>query len=195
MGKSKPYTGPRKRCPKCGHNKPATTRFFSPVQSRQGRTGLQSWCRTCCTNYKKLKYRINPVDSKAYSKACQETYRLKHPERILYNGAKGRAKKHNHIFKLKIEDIIIPKVCPYFGIPLVVELNRSGPVDNAPTIDRIDATKGYTKDNIEVISWRANIIKSFGTAEEHEKIAARMRQLEVSNRKPPIPSRVRGKLS
>ena len=47
----------------------------------------------------------------------------------------------------------------------------------SPSIDRIDSTKGYTKDNIQIISWRANRIKNDSTPEELMQIATYMRNL------------------
>ena len=38
--------------------------------------------------------------------------------------------------------------------------------DNSPSLDRIDSSKGYTPDNVWVISRRANIIKHDATLEE-----------------------------
>ena len=37
---------------------------------------------------------------------------------------------------------------------------------NAPSIDRIDNSKGYTKENIMVVSNRANMIKNNATIDE-----------------------------
>jgi len=43
--------------------------------------------------------------------------------------------------------------------------------DCLPTVDRIDSSKPYEIGNIAIISWKANIIKNSGTAEEHRRIA------------------------
>lgn len=40
-----------------------------------------------------------------------------------------------------------------------------------PSLDKIIPEKGYTKGNVAVICYRCNVIKSFGTAEEHRRIA------------------------
>jgi hypothetical protein len=93
---------------------------------------------------------------------------------VLCSCAKQRAKRFNLPFNLKPSDIIIPKRCPVLGIELKkadIKMN-----DFSPTLDRIDPLKGYTKDNICVISNRANRIKSDGTIEEHEKIISYMRE-------------------
>jgi hypothetical protein len=72
----------------------------------------------------------------------------------------------------------IPDYCPMLGIPL----NYDGTgiegdwsrKDNSPSLDRIDSSKGYTKGNIHVISWRANRIKNDSTPEELMQIAKYM---------------------
>lgn len=46
---------------------------------------------------------------------------------------------------------------------------------DAPSIDRFDSSKGYTLDNINLICWRCNNLKSDATARELETIAAWMR--------------------
>lgn len=59
------------------------------------------------------------------------------------------------------EDIIIPTHCPYLGIKL-----GSGDRWTKPSLDRIDPTKGYVKDNVEVISLKANTMKNNASASE-----------------------------
>lgn len=67
-------------------------------------------------------------------------------------------------FNLSVEDIIIPDVCPVLGIPIVS--GGGGFSFNSPSIDRIDPNKGYTADNIQINSWRANKLKSDASFEE-----------------------------
>ena len=84
---------------------------------------------------------------------------------------KKRAKqKGKWEFTLSIEDIPeIPEYCPVLGIK--IEASKvSGPLDSSPSLDRIDATKGYIPGNVQIISNRANRIKADATAEELEKV-------------------------
>ncbi len=83
--------------------------------------------------------------------------------------AKYRAKKRGLVCTLEKADIVIPAVCPLLGIPIFTGGPRMG--DNAPSIDRLDATVGYTRENSWVISWRANRIKDQATPIELRLIA------------------------
>ena len=94
-----------------------------------------------------------------------------------YNRAKQRAKKLGVRFDLKLEDIQIPKFCPVLGIELKPNKEMSG--DSSPSVDRIHPERGYVKGNIQIISQRANQIKSDSTIEELEKLLNHMRQFEV----------------
>ena len=87
---------------------------------------------------------------------------------------KFRAKRYNAIrigweWTIDFGDLDWPTHCPILGI----ELDYFTPVaqENSPSFDQIDASKGYVKGNVHIISWRANRIKNNGTAEEHRKIA------------------------
>ena len=94
---------------------------------------------------------------------------------ILIYGAKQRAKRSNILFNLSKEDIVIPDTCPVLGIPIERYTKKRGAgtrnsKENSPSIDRIDNQKGYTKDNIVVVSFRANRLKSDAAIDEIEKI-------------------------
>lgn len=96
------------------------------------------------------------------------------PRPYLFRTAKRRALAKSREFTITVDDIIIPTHCPYLGLELVT-LSPGGPHHNSMTIDRIDSTLGYTKENIEVISYRANTLKKDGTIEELEAIVNRMK--------------------
>jgi hypothetical protein len=93
----------------------------------------------------------------------------------LFEYARRRAKDKNREFNISISDVVIPNRCPILGIKIIKQWglsqqNNSSRANN-PTLDRLDSSKGYIKGNIEVISYRANILKKDGTSLEHEQIA------------------------
>ena len=92
----------------------------------------------------------------------------------LYYSAKIRAKKTGLKFSITIEDIKIPKLCPILGIELDSRLgisNNRKPRYNAPSIDRINSSLGYIKNNVIIMSYKANVLKKDGTSDEHIKIS------------------------
>lgn len=98
-------------------------------------------------------------------KTYQERYEEKGgPEKYMLIHCRARAKRKGIEFSIEISDIIIPAVCPYFGTPLLTERGRS--LSNRASLDRIDNTKGYVKGNIQVISQKANLLKSDRTIDE-----------------------------
>ena len=110
-------------------------------------------------------------------------WRTKNPSRYLYNQAKHRSRKRNIFFDLTPEDIVIPEYCPVLGIPLMMGKGiKSGPTHNSPSIDRIDPKKGYTPDNIRVISWRANSLKSDGTLKELQVLVEDLSRLSQAGK-------------
>lgn len=93
----------------------------------------------------------------------------------LFQACRGSAKKRNLEFNISIEDIIIPSHCPYLGIELTNILGE-GQVQSNASVDRIDSSKGYIKDNIQVISLRANILK--GNSNIEQLLLNRIKELE-----------------
>jgi hypothetical protein len=86
----------------------------------------------------------------------------------IFYAAKKRAKKKKITFDLVKEDIVIPIYCPILHVELI--RNSIHDKDFSPSLDRIDSDKGYLKDNIAVISLRANRIKNDATLEELRKL-------------------------
>jgi hypothetical protein len=95
--------------------------------------------------------------------------KFKSPERILHSAAKSRAKMQNVPFNLLFEDIVIPKFCPILEIPLAIGTGGN-PTINSPSLDKIIPELGYVKDNIQVISHKANTIKNNATLEDLIKV-------------------------
>jgi len=81
---------------------------------------------------------------------------------------------------VKLLEEVAPDRCPVLGIELCYTNSRVS--DDSPSVDRVDQSKGYTPDNIRVVSWRVNRLKGDASADELEKIAAWMRQHEASIR-------------
>lgn len=94
--------------------------------------------------------------------------RKKNPLYSSYMSAQNRARKRGLEFTLKFEDLIVPEHCPVLGMKL--EHSTGGHADNSPSLDRVDNSKGYTQDNVRIISRRANCLKNDATLEELEAI-------------------------
>ncbi|CAB4222408.1 hypothetical protein UFOVP1655_96 [uncultured Caudovirales phage] len=90
--------------------------------------------------------------------------------RELYSKLKNSAKKRSIEFDLTIHDLYmidLPISCPVLGIPLRWNIGEAK--DDSYSFDRIDSSKGYTFDNLEVISFKANRCKNNLTEEEMKK--------------------------
>lgn len=101
----------------------------------------------------------------------QTTHLTKKDFKLLWSQLKASANKRGIPFELvptDIDEIGIPITCPVLGIPLF--FHRDKVEDDSISFDRIDSTKGYTVDNLIVISYRANKLKSNGTLDEFKKL-------------------------
>jgi len=88
--------------------------------------------------------------------------------RLLYKNIKSRCKRIGKEFSIELEDITIPEKCPVFGFDLKREDKQTWMC--APSVDRIDSSKGYIKGNVTVVSRRANILKRDATIGELEQL-------------------------
>lgn len=139
--------------------------FYLAKDSETGKQRFKAWCKKCVyINHRKWA-RKNKKKVNLYNKSRRDDNK----EKFILSEIKNRAKSNGLEFDLEIEDIIIPNLCPILGIE--IDKTNQKRMDNSPSIDRIDNSRGYTKDNIIIISWRANNIKSDATIEELIKIA------------------------
>ena len=89
----------------------------------------------------------------------------------LYNNLKASAKKRGILFDLKItdiDDIGIPLTCPVLGFPIY--FHRGHSQYDSVSFDRINSSEGYTKDNLTIISFRANQLKSNASLDEMQRL-------------------------
>lgn len=165
-----------KRCCACHVDKPISD--FSLNNSAKDK--LQYRCRTCDVEYQAKRRNKNKEKFAEYSRQYQKARRQNFGYRLqmLLNASKQRAKEKGREHSISVADVedIYPAdgLCPIFGLKL--EFNEAGFRDSSPSIDRIDSTKGYTVDNIQVISWKANRIKGAATLQELEMLVAYLKQ-------------------
>ena len=129
---------------------PKVSREAANEASRRYRVRHSSRVKIAAQKYRQLNAKKRRDIGKA---SCQA-----HPEAYLIATARNRAKKKGIVFSISVEDVVIPEFCPWLGFRL--SKTRTGKRGTSPSIDRIDNSKGYIKGNIEIISSRANAIKS-----------------------------------
>lgn len=142
------------KCTKCKQEK-EESEFYNNKTMKRGKT---YWCKVCSN------IQSNLVGKETKAKWASRTYfkrKKEQPEYYLWRNCKHRAKEENWEFNLKVSDIKIPKKCPYLGVSLNTKERQF-----SPSVDRVVSTKGYVKDNIRVISYKANRMKSNATIEE-----------------------------
>lgn len=104
-------------------------------------------------------------------KCNSERVKSKTPEWKMHQRAKSRCKESGLEFNIEVSDIFIPDICPILEIKLNMNSGKSGAYRNSPSLDRIDNLKGYTKDNIQVVSQLANAMKCHASEDELLKFA------------------------
>lgn len=159
------------------------------AKNKKRKDGLNPLCKICAKEWreankekllaKKREYyssnlelmreknRVNYSNNKEKRIKQQREY-LSKPEnwvKKMLHRTKERAVQSQLGFDLVPEDIFFPEFCPVLGIKLTFELGK-GQLETNASIDRIDSSKGYTKDNVQIISRKANTMKSNSTEEE-----------------------------
>ena len=111
-----------------------------------------------------LKYGIN--DGSDLYKAKREKFIRK----------KSFAKQNKIAFDINFGETEFPSHCPILGIELDYFV-KGAPTENSPSFDRIDSSKGYVRGNVQIISSKANTMKSNASLEEIEALYLYMKSI------------------
>jgi len=166
----RPETDAELWCSGCGEMHPKS----AFCKDRKSASGLNSVCREIVKTQNQRYHQKTKAVVNARRKRNRRLQK-ESPEweiwlrKKLLTDARGRARRRGIEFALTIEDVEVPERCPVFDIQLVWNsVKRS---HNSPSLDRIEATKGYVPGNVWVISWRANDIKNDATPAELRRVA------------------------
>lgn len=127
-------------------------KFFSYKVKEDSTQGIRDRCKSCSAER-----------ARKESERRKNNWKYK-PSLHMLNNSKQRAKVSGLEHNLTVDDINIPDFCPVLGIKLETGDRKNH--YNAPSIDRIDNTKGYIKENVVVVSTRANLLKKDATINE-----------------------------
>lgn len=164
------------KCSRCGEYKPQNK--FTLLK-QNGKNYRRKQCHECKTKMMRIYRENNREHTNEIAKNSHRRARIRRPKSFLIYNARKRATERGLAFDLTENDINIPETCPVLGIKLrnpAIDKWDNSAQDNSPSLDRIIPENGYVKGNVEVISKRANTIKSFGTIEEHEKVIEYMKR-------------------
>lgn len=115
------------------------------------------YVKECVRKYNKNWHKNNPN----YSKEKSKQYRSDNFVKNIFNRFKYKAKKADMGFDITlrwIQDRIDCGVCEATGVRFSLE----GAIRNhlSPSIDRVDPTKGYVRNNCQLVIWAYNAAKN-----------------------------------
>lgn len=171
---------------KAWHNKnPERVKFYEanrkPRDREKAKLSTKLWrernpgrnAASARARYRRLRESIlaeqRSPEYRAVARANDAKWRRANAGKQLWKQTKQRARVAGLPFDLIYGDIVVPEFCPVFGLRL--ETGSGKRVDSSPSIDRIVPAKGYVRENVIVISWLANRLKSNATVPQMQRLA------------------------
>lgn len=162
-----------RQCTQCSEVLPLA--FF--YKDKSGKEGHRANCKSCSDENRK-KYpqtrndRLRNWDRNRYQNGRKQDPR--HRASILNCGARKRSTERDLEYDLDIDWVhekLLKGVCEVSGIPFKFDYEYTPGGYGvgrafAPSLDRVDPMKGYTKDNVKVVVWCYNACK--GVASHNE---------------------------
>jgi len=168
-----PYLTTERICARCQKEQPSTEFYVN------SKGNYRTKCKTCERDTERARKRANPTK-------CRTDYKMWREKRrgyALVNVAKNRARKKGIPFDLDRDDIqerIDNGLCELTGIPFDLETPRAW---NAPSLDQIEPSAGYTNENTRVVLYAVNVMANTWGAQKIVEIGRQItaKQIEKSN--------------
>lgn len=175
-----------KVCTKCGTEKD-DEEFYVVEKMETGYHRRNPVCKSCVSEYGRKMYAENPAyKAKRQERAQKQRENPEHVEKnqkrgaafyeslsgrakTLFKGICRRASKYEDfdITLQWVEDKLVNGICEITRVPFDFQKHPIY-VKNpfAPSVDRRDSSKGYTKDNVRVVLWQVNLMRGEMNDEE-----------------------------
>jgi len=119
---------------------------IEPITRHQGGGQTKIYCCDTC------KYHYNNMN--------------RNPYKAIWSNAQARAKREGKEWSIDFDTFVFPSHCSILKIELDYSLGKGRIKDNSPSFDRIDPNKDYVKENVRIISNKANTMKSNANVDE-----------------------------
>lgn len=150
-------------CKECKIEKPLLE-FYKDSAGKEGR---RSQCKACCRLGQKEQRSLTKEER---AKAHKQWQKHNRGATLLYM-ARFRAKRKGLEFSMTREDIdskLKQGFCELTGIPFNLKGEKAW---DSPSVDRIDSSKGYTKDNVRVVLFCVNVMANVWGSDKIVEIA------------------------
>lgn len=121
--------------------------------------------------FQKRKKEYNKKNAGYFNKKTK-LYNQRQPFHYAFKRLRLRARNEN--IPCDIDEAYLKSIwtgnCAIFGTPLCAPYSTHSQDPNKATVDKIIPEEGYVGGNVQWVSNRANIIKSYGTLQEHEAV-------------------------
>ncbi len=140
-------------CKNCGNE------FLNTDFNEPGTNSLSSFCSQKCGS--RYRYANDPkTREREKTRGIKSRTSPRGRAAVMHSHAKGRAQRKKMDFDLEIgwiEEKLEIGICELTGIKFQL---TTGDNPYAPSLDRIDSSKGYTKDNVKVVTVAINMMRN-----------------------------------